>query len=268
MSEPYYFKIKDTQKFLKHYLNIYKGDYNREKASKILTLLPELSGKHVLDVGCGGGFYSIAAHEHKCADITLVDLSPVCVKAARLNLQKNTGSRFEGVVADVTNLPFREDYFDLVLCLDVIEHVQDNVALDEISRVLREREHLILATQNSFSINYVLQGITQRYVFGDRKWMGWDPTHLRFYSPKSLHFLLRNHDFVTVEIAGTYFVPYLVMEWFNVISQSLSKAFYHILKLINNKLEVKHKTCWALFGWGIIFSCVKNKGNSSLRTNQ
>jgi len=135
MTKPYYVKIKDPQEFLRHYLSIYEGDYNKARARKIISLFPELKGKKVLDIGCGGGFYSLASHRKKCKDITLVDVSLVCVKGAKLNLSENTGLNPKGVVADATNLPFRNECFDFVLSIDLIEHVQkDDVLLHEIKR--------------------------------------------------------------------------------------------------------------------------------------
>jgi len=63
LAEPYYLKIKDPQEFLRHYQNIYREDYSRARARKIISLFPELRNKKVLDIGCGGGFYSLVAYK-------------------------------------------------------------------------------------------------------------------------------------------------------------------------------------------------------------
>jgi len=52
-----------------------------------------------------------------------MDVSPMCVKAAKLNLRENAGLSSEGVVADAAHLPFRKECFDFVLCIDLIEHM-------------------------------------------------------------------------------------------------------------------------------------------------
>jgi len=104
--EPYYFRIKDVEEFLEHYLHIYEQDYNRTRAEKVVRLFPCLIGKNVLDIGSGGGFYSLAASKKGCKDITHLDSSRVCVKAARLNLRKNANLDAKGVVADASNIPF------------------------------------------------------------------------------------------------------------------------------------------------------------------
>jgi 2-polyprenyl-6-hydroxyphenyl methylase/3-demethylubiquinone-9 3-methyltransferase len=260
LEEPYYLKIKDPQEFLRHYLNIYEGEYNKTRAQKIISLFPPLRDKRVLDIGCGGGFYSLATHRKNCKDIALVDISSVCVKAAKLNLLENADADSEGVVADVTNLPLRKECLDFILCIDLIEHVQkDDELLHEIRRVLKDNGLMLVATQNSNSINYILEAPIQRYVLKNHSWMGWDPTHVRFYNSKWLCQLLRNSGFSYVKIAGTYFMPYSLALWLRRVHKRISEIAYHILMMLNERLEQKRKAFWNLFGWGIMCLCVKSK---------
>jgi len=262
LAEPYYLRIKKPREFLRHYLNIYEGDYNKARAHKVITLFPRLRDKKVLDVGCGGGFYSLACAKRECKDITLVDLSFVCVKAAKLSLRENTSFDSEGLIVNATNLPFRNESFDFVLCIDLIEHVEkDYVLLREVRRILKDRGIMLLATQNSNSINYVLEAPIQRYVLKNRNWMGWDPTHVRFYNPKCLCRLLGNCGFLPVKIAGTYFVPYLLALWLRRVSKRVSKMVYRMLMMFNEKLEQNKKGFWNLFGWGIICLNIKTKSH-------
>lgn len=238
-------------------LDIYERDYNKRRARKIISLLPKLKEKRVLDIGCGGGFYSLAAHGKGCKNIIQIDSSPVCVQAAKSNLLENANYDAEGVVADATNLPFTDGYFDFVLCIDLIEHVkEDSLLLREIRRVLRDNGLMLLATQNSNSITYVLEAPIQRYVLKNRNWMGWDPTHIRFYTPKHLLHLLTTSGLTPIEIDGTYFIPYGIGNWLQRL-QRLSKAVYRILVFINEKMESKRKALWNLFGWGIICLSIK-----------
>ena len=253
MAEPYYFKIIDPYEFLRYYLNIYQGDYNKRRARKVISLFPELKDKKLLDLGCGGGFYSLAAYRKGCKDITMVDLSFVCVKAAKVNLSENSHSNSEGIVADAASLPLRNECVDFALCIDLIEHVQeDRKLLLEIRRVLKKGGYTLIATQNSNSINYIIEAFIQRRVLRNHSWMGWDPTHLRFYNPKYLLNLLRNQGFTPIKIAGTYFVPYLLTNWIPRINRNFQKLLYYILMFINDKLESKAYGITGLFGWGII----------------
>jgi len=213
-----------------------------------------------LDLGCGGGFYSLAAVKKGAGDITLLDILPQCVKAAKINL--NSGSNLEpnGVVADATALPFKGESFDFVICVDVIEHIlEDQKLLQEIERVLKTNGLLVLSTQNQNSLNYILEAPLQRYVLKNRKWMGWDPTHVRFYTPHVLFRLVRNSGFSIVKVSGTYFIPYKLALWFRRINRKLSQLLFLFLYNLNQKLERSNKVILKLFGWGVLCLCQKRR---------
>lgn len=249
MAEPYY-KIKEPHEFLSYYLNAYKSEYRQQRALKIIQLFPNLNGKKVLDLGCGGGFYSGAACKKNCNDIVCLDISSVRVKAAMLNLRKNGHLKIEGIVADATALPFRENCFDFIMCIDVIEHVKEDFKLlFEARRVLGNHGNFVVATQNCRSLNYIIEVPLQRYIIGNRRWMGWDSTHLRFYTPKSLVSLLMNSGFSVIKVAGTYFVPYMLATRIEFI--------YLLMKLMNKVCEEATNAWWKIFGWGIIILAEK-----------
>lgn len=89
------------------------------------------SGRHldILDAGCGGGATteSLAKYGH----VTGLELEESAVEYARERGRKI-------IQGSVETLPFESDSFDLVLALDVIEHLQDDLpALRELHRVLR-----------------------------------------------------------------------------------------------------------------------------------
>ena len=191
----------------------------------------------------------------------VLDFSFVCVKAARVNLSENTGMDVHSIRADATKLPFQSDCFDLVLCIDLIEHIwRDDLLLNQIARVLRPEGKLLIATQNSSSLNYFLEGFIQRGILKNRGWMGWDSTHVRFYNHKSLSRLLSSQGFELVKTAGTYFIPYQLANVFQRVSPRLSKGFYFLLKRINDVLEqLGHRRPLNKYGWGIFYLCVKKR---------
>lgn len=93
-----------------------------------------MTGMKCLDVGCGvGRFFD------SFSDIYGIDISDDALRHAK---EKECSGL---VKADAQVLPFKSDTFDVVLCLDVVEHVDDDQALiQEIKRVLTSHGAIIL----------------------------------------------------------------------------------------------------------------------------
>lgn len=222
------------------------------------NLIPEAMEGKVLDAGCAGGFYSLLAAERGTRNIVALDSSTVCVQGAKINLL-NMGLSIDAIIGDATRLPLQNECFDLVLCIDLIEHIwQDDLLLHEISRVLRPQGKLLIATQNSSSINYLVGSFVHRWVLKNRRWMGWDPTHARFYNFERLSKLLESSSLELVKVASTYFVPYMQANRLRPLSAKLSQALYLILKRINDIPEKwGHRKPLKRHGWGIICLALK-----------
>lgn len=93
-----------------------------------------------LDVGTGMGSNLRMLRDEGYRSLAGVDLSQVAVHHCVTN-------GFESVLmGDVTNLPFAEGNFNVVLATDIIEHVEDDrVALREMHRVLAPGGHIVIA---------------------------------------------------------------------------------------------------------------------------
>ena len=91
--------------------------------------------KKIADIGCGAGFVinSLDAFEKVAVDISLNQLKRVDPSITRIR-------------ANVENLPIQDKYFDVVVCTDIFEHVQDEKALvKEVSRILKPGGMLLFA---------------------------------------------------------------------------------------------------------------------------
>jgi SAM-dependent methyltransferase len=115
------------------------------KATEELLRLCHLrAGQRVLDAGCGAGATVVRlAGPHRCR-VVGADVSPRMLDWARRGaLRAGVASRVELAVADVRELPFEDDAFDLVLCESVLAFVDDKrCALRELVRVLRPGGHI------------------------------------------------------------------------------------------------------------------------------
>lgn len=103
----------------------------------VLDRLPLPENAVALDAGCGAGrTLDDLAHFGVAHGI---DLSPVSVEAARRRGHPAVRQ------ASVESLPFDDGTFDVITCLDVIEHVADDAgALSELHRVARPSAFLIV----------------------------------------------------------------------------------------------------------------------------
>lgn len=101
----------------------------------VLSLLPDVRGKRVLDAGCGPGFYAETLLE-RGAQVVAFDVTPDMVAIA----QERLGERATVLRADLTQpLDFAQDgNFDVVLCPLVLDYIEDwGAVFREFQRVLK-----------------------------------------------------------------------------------------------------------------------------------
>jgi 2-polyprenyl-6-hydroxyphenyl methylase/3-demethylubiquinone-9 3-methyltransferase len=113
-----------------------------------ITGIVNLSGKSVMDVGCGGGILaeSMAALG---ANVTGIDLNKSVIDVAKLH-QLESGSKIEYLhVATESIAKERAGQYDVVTCLEMLEHVPDPFAIIEsCSRLLKPGGHVFFSTLN------------------------------------------------------------------------------------------------------------------------
>ena len=121
------------------------------------------SSLRVLDVGCGAG--NMMHHLARYGTVQGVEIDP---RPLRLAQQRGYDARLADASAGI---PFGDGQFDLVATLDVIEHVQDDLAaLRECARVLAPQGHLLVtvpAFMFLWSQNDVLNAHVRRYTAGE-----------------------------------------------------------------------------------------------------
>ena len=125
-----------------------------------------LSGKHVVDVGCGGGILteSIAA---RGATTLGIDLGDKALAVARLHkLESGTAAdyRLIAVEALAAEMP---GAFDVVTCMEMLEHVPDPASIvAACARLTRPGGMVFVSTINRNVKAYALAVVAAEYVLG------------------------------------------------------------------------------------------------------
>jgi len=210
--EDHWLRSYDSEKALDFYLEQQSKAYSRVKNDFVTELLGDLKGKRVIDYGCGAGFFCVHAAKAGAVEVVGVDVEDSVLSTARYFAEREGVSR-QCVFVRSSGFPsfaFKRG-FDVILMKDVIEHASDDhILLEAASRILTPGGILVISTQNSLSINYVIQGTYHRVLRGDKKWFGWDETHLRFYTPVGLAKKLRKVGLECEAWRSVYLVPYKI----------------------------------------------------------
>lgn len=153
-------------------------------------------GPRVLDAGCGGGAYV----EHLAGrgfEATGVDVDPQF-----LSLREGGGRKGSYHQADLTALPFPDKHFDSACCFDVLEHLDDGLALRELLRVTKRRLLVTVPRKDS-----------ELGTFGLTFFHYQDRTHLREYTEESLAGALREAGMTRFQIDPELDVPFGLLVW-------------------------------------------------------
>lgn len=106
-------------------LEIKFGPTHRIKRKILERIFKNIKSKFLCDIGCGSGLYSHLLQNKNF--LYAVDLSSKALQLAGKDLKKTAL-----VCADANYLPFKDNFFDGVLLLDILEHIEDD------TRVIRE----------------------------------------------------------------------------------------------------------------------------------
>jgi SAM-dependent methyltransferase len=148
-------------------------------------------GFKILDIGCGSGRHTCAAYQ--CRDVVAIgadiNLRDLVTAKDRLNLHDQLGEHGGGTwglsVADMTRLPFKNNYFDLVIASEVMEHIPEHEnAAKEVIRVLKPGSMLVVSVPRYWP-ERICWGLSEDYCNSSQG-------HIRIYKSKELVALLES----------------------------------------------------------------------------
>lgn len=210
----------------------------------VLDFIPNAQSEKslALDLGCGGGVY-VPYLTQKGYKVTALDISNKMVEKSRI-LCNTLSIEANIIIGDCSSTNFPDSYFDLILCVGLIEHQSENSPLlKEVNRILKLGGTLVLTFRN-----FLCPHIRFRYLMADfihsginavRRMRGkkplkrgddgytksWDS---REHSPFQLAREFRRHGFVvrSSRYSHFYFLPF-----------PLDRKLGYIEFLISKKLE-------------------------------
>ncbi len=198
----------------------------------------------VFDAGCGSGEY-IVSLRLRGFEAVGVDNDASQLKSVRVAI-KEIGLRAHLVAADLTQAPFRDSTFRNVICMEVINTIDnDEAALSELARILQEEGTCIISLPYcKYPVIYdPLNKLLERIGLPHRHVGIWSSTSIkRLYEPSDLSRRLRNQGLNPVKITflGRWLVP--------VIENNL------VLMLYYKVLRPKFGTRMTFAGKGIVSS--------------
>ncbi|HET9986409.1 MAG TPA: methyltransferase domain-containing protein [Longimicrobiales bacterium] len=201
-----------------------RNRFARQRIANVFSLLPDVRGARLLDVGCGMGTFTVEAARRGAASAMGVDFAPEAVATARevAAAEGVRGATF--VEGDATALPLPPESLDVVLAADVTEHLDDATlaaVLAEARRVLRPGGTLVLYTPEASHIFERLRNLGA---------MRQDPSHIGIRSAGELAGVVRRAG---LDVTRTAWLPSHLPGW-----NLLERAFARWVPLLRRRIGI------------------------------
>jgi len=167
--------------------------------------IAQLSGKNVLDVGCGGGILS-ESMAGLGANVTGIDLGDKALQVAKLHLLES-GKQVEYRKIAVEDLAAEQpEQYDVVTCMEMLEHVPDpQSVVRACSQLVKPGGHVFFSTINRNPKSYLLAVVGAEYVL--KLLPRGTHDYARFIKPSELAQLCRNAGLDVNDITGMTYNP-------------------------------------------------------------
>ncbi len=164
-----------------------------------------LAGARVADVGCGGGLLSEAL-ARAGADVVGIDLGKAVIDVARLHLLESDLAVDYRVQSSRQLASDEPASFDVVCCMELIEHVPDPAALiDDLAAMLKPGGKLFLSTLNRTPASFAAAIVGAEYLL--RMLPRGTHRYEQFIRPSELSRSLRSAGLVLDEVRGIQYNP-------------------------------------------------------------
>lgn len=169
--------------------NAFQKYWHWRRFREVLSKITPVEGA-VLDVGCHSGTFTRAVlSKIGSKDIYGVDVSHSAISLAKKRIPYG---HFE--VGDAAKLPFKSEFFEAAFCLEMLEHVDDPMAvLNEIKRVLRKGSKLYVLVPSDNKLFKLVWFLWTMY------YPHWRHAHVQSYNKNILEEVLKKIGFKVLE---------------------------------------------------------------------
>lgn len=181
-----------------HRINPLRVDYIERQAG-------DLAGKKILDIGCGGGLLTEALAA-RGAEVTGIDMAEKSLSIARLHLYESGLSVDYQHTSAEAFAEVKPREFDIVTCLEMLEHVPDpESVIEAAATLLKPGGQLFLSTINRNPKSFMLAIIGAEYILN----MLPRGTHdyKKLIKPSELAAVCRKHNLNIEDISGITYSP-------------------------------------------------------------
>ncbi len=167
-----------------------KGDfYFSEARNDLISLMPQKPENRVLEIGSGKGGTLMSLKNNQLAQevvgVELMEMEDSYQQAPEIDKM---------IIGDIESMeiPYPENYFDVILCGDVLEHLHDPWAvLKKLHSLLKPGGKVIISLPNIREFN----AMVKIFVRGDFTYTDsgtFDETHLRFFCKRNMKALVES----------------------------------------------------------------------------
>jgi len=180
-------------------------DINPLRVGWVEQIVGGIGGKRVADVGCGGGIFAEALAQ-RGADVTGTDLSEKAIAVARLHqYESGTNVDYRRVAAETLALEM-PGAFDVVTCLELLEHVPEPAStIAACSALARPGGTVVFSTINRNPKSYAQAILAAEYLLkllprGTHDWA-------RFLRPSEIAAFGRRAQLELIALTGMTYNP-------------------------------------------------------------
>src|SRR5579872_3791522 len=171
--------------------NFVQRGWHRHKLDEVVQLMPENVYKKrsvILDVGSASGWF--------ISQISHIFPKSLCygidVYRKAIDYGKKTYPHIRLRAGNAEKLPYKTNFFDIIICTSVLEHVHDpRKVLLEIKRVMKKNGTAIIELDTGSSLFSILW-----YIWRKSKGRVWNDSHLHSFSVAQLEKVMKECGFV------------------------------------------------------------------------